>query len=85
MRSKMVKKIRSIVYTCIILHNMIIKDDGRAIAPVHIQDPPVEPVFDCTAFSELIDEEAHWRLKHDLVEHLGRLDLPHLEAHSDDE
>ncbi|MFS7990927.1 hypothetical protein Hanom_Chr11g01064721 [Helianthus anomalus] len=45
MRSKTVRKIRSIVYTCLILHNMIIKDDGRAIAPVHIQDPPVEPVF----------------------------------------
>ncbi|KAJ0870022.1 putative harbinger transposase-derived protein [Helianthus annuus] len=85
MRSKTVKKIRSIVYTCIILHNMIIKDDGRAIAPVHIQDPPVEPVFDDTAYSELIDEETHWRLKHDLVEHLGRLDLPHLEVSSDDE
>ncbi|KAF5811697.1 putative harbinger transposase-derived protein [Helianthus annuus] len=85
MRSKTVKKIRSIVYTCLILHNMIIKDDGRAIAPVHIQDPPVEPVFDDTAYTELIDEDTHWRLKHDLVEHLGSLDLPHLEVDSDEE
>ncbi|KAJ0482109.1 putative harbinger transposase-derived protein [Helianthus annuus] len=85
MRSKTVRKIRSIVYTCLILHNMIIKDDGRAIAPVHIQDPPVEPVFDDTAYTELIDEDTHWRLKHDLVEHLGSLDLPHLEVDSDEE
>ncbi|MFS7896217.1 hypothetical protein Hanom_Chr00s004244g01720891 [Helianthus anomalus] len=64
---------------------MIIKDEGRAIAPVHIQDPPVEPVFDDTAYTELIDEDTHWRLKHDLVEHLGSLDLLHLEVDSDDE
>ncbi|MFS7913559.1 hypothetical protein Hanom_Chr02g00143161 [Helianthus anomalus] len=64
---------------------MIIKDDRSVIALIHIRDPPVEPVFDDTAFSELIDEETHQRLKHDLVEHLGRLDLPHLEENSDDE
>ncbi|KAJ0592820.1 hypothetical protein HanHA300_Chr03g0089571 [Helianthus annuus] len=37
------------------------------------------------AYTELIDEDTHWRLKHDLVEHLGSLDLPHLEVDSDDE
>ena len=85
MRSTSVKKIRMVVYACIIMHNMILKDDGNAIAPVHIRDPPVEPVFDDTVYNELIDEDTHYRLKYDLVEHLGEQDLPHLLADSDDE
>ncbi|XP_022041739.1 uncharacterized protein LOC110944384 [Helianthus annuus] len=59
--------------------------DGNAIAPVHIRDPPVEPVFEDTVYNELIDEDTHYRLKYDLVEHLGEQDLPHLLADSDDE
>ena len=79
-----VKKIRMVVYACIIMHNMILKDDGNAIAPVHIRDPPVEPVFDDTVYNELIDEDTHYRLKYDLVEHLGEQDLPHLLADFDE-
>ncbi|KAJ0534693.1 putative harbinger transposase-derived protein [Helianthus annuus] len=85
MRAMSVKKIRSVVYACIIMHNMILKDDGNAIAPVHIRDPPVEPVFEDTAYNELIDEDTHYRLKYDLVKHLGKQYLPHLLADSDDE
>ncbi|XP_022041073.1 uncharacterized protein LOC110943644 [Helianthus annuus] len=76
---------RMVVYACIIMHNMILKDDGNAITPVHIRDPPVEPVFKDTTYNELIDEDTHYRLKYDLVEHLGEQDLPHLLADSDDE
>ena len=32
MRATSVKKIRMVVYACIIMHNMILKDDGNAIA-----------------------------------------------------
>nr|XP_043620056.1 uncharacterized protein LOC122591895 [Erigeron canadensis] len=39
-------KIAQCVYATCILHNMIIKGDGKAISPVHIMDPPVQPVFD---------------------------------------
>ncbi|XP_022040117.1 uncharacterized protein LOC110942650 [Helianthus annuus] len=46
MRAMSVKKIRNVVYACIIMHNMILIDDGNVIAPVHIRDPTVEPVFD---------------------------------------
>ncbi|XP_022002938.1 uncharacterized protein LOC110900363 [Helianthus annuus] len=85
MRAKSVKKIRFVVYTCIILHNMILKDDGNTIAPVHIRDPPVEPALDDSVLDELMDEDMHWRLKHDLAEHLKRMDLPHLLVDSDEE
>ncbi|XP_021991246.1 protein ALP1-like [Helianthus annuus] len=85
MRATSVKKIRMVVYVCIIMHNIILKDDGNAIAPVHIRDPPVEPVFEDTAYNELIDEDTHYRLKYDLVKHLGEQDLPHLLADSNDE
>ncbi|XP_021980626.1 uncharacterized protein LOC110876772 [Helianthus annuus] len=85
MRATSVKKIRMVVYACIIMHNMILKDDGNAIAPVHIRDPPIEPVFEDTAYNKLIDEDTHYRLKYDLVEHLGEQDLPHLLADSGDE
>ncbi|MFS7890241.1 hypothetical protein Hanom_Chr00s000008g01616431 [Helianthus anomalus] len=59
MRARSVKKIRNVVYTCIILHNMILKDDGKAIAPVHIRDPPVEPTLDDTVLGELMNEDTH--------------------------
>ncbi|XP_022007526.1 uncharacterized protein LOC110906742 [Helianthus annuus] len=79
-----VKKIRNVLYVCIIMHNMILKDDENTITQVHIRDPPVEHVFDDTVYNELIDEDTHYRLKYDLVEHLGEQDLPHLLADSDD-
>ncbi|XP_021979865.1 uncharacterized protein LOC110875987 [Helianthus annuus] len=58
------------------VHNMILKDEGKAIAPVHIRDPPVEPALDNTVLGELMDEDTHWRLKHDLIDHLASQDLP---------
>ncbi|XP_035842219.1 uncharacterized protein LOC110894741 [Helianthus annuus] len=85
MRARSVKKIRSVVYTCIILHNMILKDEGKAIAPVHIRDPSVEPALDDTVLGELMDEDTHWRLKHDLIDHLASQDLPHLLVDSDED
>ncbi|XP_021975411.1 protein ANTAGONIST OF LIKE HETEROCHROMATIN PROTEIN 1-like [Helianthus annuus] len=59
MRARTVGKIRSVVYTCIILHNMILKDDENAIAPVHSRDTPVEPALDDTVLDELMDEDTH--------------------------
>ncbi|KAI3826312.1 hypothetical protein L1987_00358 [Smallanthus sonchifolius] len=65
-------KIRNEVYTCMILHNMILKDDGNAISPVYIRDPPVEPVIDDNVLSELHDVATHISLRFDLVEHIAR-------------
>jgi len=72
-------KIGKIVHASIILHNMVIKDDGRAISPVHIMDAPVDPVYDENVLTELINEEVHHRLRYDLTEHVAAQDLPYLD------
>jgi hypothetical protein len=79
LRPMSVQKIRKIVYTCIILNNMILKDDGMAISPVHIIDPPVAPVFDDNVLQELLDEDINNRLRYDLTEHVAVQDLPYLD------
>ena len=84
MRAYSVGKIRGVVYACMLLHNMIIKDEGRAISPVHIRDPPVEPTFDDNVLRELRNENLHYRLRFDLVEHLDSLNLPYLDADEDE-
>ena len=72
------EKIGKIVHACIILHNMIIKGDGRAISSVHIMDEPVQPVFDDNVLGELLDEDVHHRLRYDLTEYVAAQDLPYL-------
>ena len=57
---------------------MIRRDAGNAISPVHIRDPPVQPVFDERALDELRDEETHFRLRFDLMEHINAQNLPYL-------
>nr|XP_043619981.1 uncharacterized protein LOC122591812 [Erigeron canadensis] len=73
------EKIGKIVTTCTILHNMIIKDDGRAISPVRIMDSPALIVYDRNVLRELHDEEVHHRLRYDLTAHVSGLDLAYLD------
>nr|XP_043629849.1 protein ALP1-like [Erigeron canadensis] len=68
-------KIGKVVEACCILHNMIIKDDGREISPVHIMDQPTPIVYDHSVLPELHDENVHHRLRYDLTEHVSGLDL----------
>nr|XP_043633533.1 protein ALP1-like [Erigeron canadensis] len=70
LRAMTVDKITNIVHACIILHNMIIKDDGRAISPVRIVDRGVQVVYNHDAVDEIEDEEVHHRLRYDLTEHV---------------
>nr|XP_043629808.1 putative nuclease HARBI1 [Erigeron canadensis] len=72
-------KIGHYVYAVCILHNMVIKGDGRAISPVHIMDQPVQPVWDDTFYAELLNEDIHHRLRYDLTEHVWAQDLGHLD------
>nr|XP_043616661.1 uncharacterized protein LOC122588584 [Erigeron canadensis] len=73
------EKIGKVVAACTILHNMIIKDNGRAISPVHIMDPPVPRVYNQEANRELQDEDMHHRLRYDLTTHISALDLSYLD------
>jgi hypothetical protein len=57
MRSTTRTKLANIVNTCIILRNMFIKEDGNAIAPVHIMDHSVAPVLDDEVLRELRNEQ----------------------------
>nr|XP_043618318.1 uncharacterized protein LOC122590043 [Erigeron canadensis] len=66
-------------WACTILHNMIIKDNGRTISPVHIMDPPVPRVYNPEAYRELQDEDVHHRLRYDLTTHVSALDLSYLD------
>nr|XP_043639361.1 uncharacterized protein LOC122610434 [Erigeron canadensis] len=79
MRAMTVDKITNIVHVCIILHNMILKDDGRAMSPVRCMDTGVQVVYNHDAVDEIEHEEVHHRLRYDLTEHVGRLNLSHLD------
>jgi hypothetical protein len=79
LRAMSVQKIRKLVYTCIILNNMILKEDQRAISPVHIIDSLVAPVYDPNVLPELLDEDIHNRLRYDLTEHVAAQALPYLD------
>lgn len=65
-----IERISKLVYTCVILHNMIIHDAGTAIFPVHIRDPPIQPVFGEAALAEIRHEETHFRIRFDLIKHI---------------
>ncbi|XP_042380436.1 protein ALP1-like [Zingiber officinale] len=75
--------LRDIMYTCIILHNMIIEDEGEAVSnwmgdeenhPMRVKQgstPEFQEYFwrNC----ELRDSETHHQLRADLVEHIWAL------------
>nr|GEX31595.1 hypothetical protein [Tanacetum cinerariifolium] len=68
---------QSRLYTCIILHNMIILDNGNAICrdffpeEQHRDDDPVRTHAESMQVTqEIIDRTAHLSLKADLVEHI---------------
>nr|GEV55766.1 hypothetical protein [Tanacetum cinerariifolium] len=70
-------RLSDIMYTCLILHNMIIHDNGKAICPdyfpeeQHHADDPVRTHAESMQFiQEIIDITAHLSLKVDLVEHI---------------
>ncbi|XP_022019659.1 uncharacterized protein LOC110919707 [Helianthus annuus] len=69
------KSIHSIVYACIILHNMLIKQDGRATSPDWVPDPPTQVHVPENIQQQLRDEETHFRLRYDFIELVGSLGL----------
>ncbi|GJZ72228.1 ALP1-like protein [Tanacetum coccineum] len=70
-------RLSDIMYTCLILHNMIIHDKGKAICldyfseEQHRADDPVRTHAESMQFTQdIIDRTAHLSLKADLVEHI---------------
>nr|XP_043615980.1 uncharacterized protein LOC122587885 [Erigeron canadensis] len=74
MRDK--EKIPNAMYACVILHNMILKDDGNTISPVYIRDPPNDLCATAPNFLyNLRNKETHYMLRRDITEHMGDLDI----------
>nr|GEW89494.1 hypothetical protein [Tanacetum cinerariifolium] len=74
-RSRSLKRITHLMYTCIILHNMIRKEKGKVSdfypEEQHREDDPVRSAQDrLRVIREIHDEETHLNLKADLVEHI---------------
>nr|XP_043611840.1 uncharacterized protein LOC122583509 [Erigeron canadensis] len=79
-----VNKIKRIMYACVILHNMIVQDNGNAISDFeedYLSDPTNVPTrtwdervaTQMRAFGELRDRRTHHRLRTALVEHVWNL------------
>nr|XP_043630217.1 protein ALP1-like [Erigeron canadensis] len=77
-----INKIKRIMYTCVLLHNMVVKYNGRAISPLDLElipDNPPTRSWDervdiqlCMTW-ELRDRATHNRLRGALVEHIWNL------------
>ncbi|XP_073045717.1 uncharacterized protein [Primulina eburnea] len=72
-------KCKEIIYTCIILHNMIVEDEGHAISMwdfeerdnfIANQGSTIEFDEYLRRNTELRDSHMHHQLRHDLVEHI---------------
>ena len=79
-RSWYKKNIKDIMYTCIILHNMIVEDEGEAIIDWvgDVEEAIAPTTRGCDESfqaymqrnTELRDREMHHRLRADLVDHI---------------
>ena len=69
------QKIINVMYTCCILHNMILKDEGKALSPVHIRDPEPAEEEDTNSVRRLKDDNIHHRLRYDIAEHIFQQNL----------
>ncbi|XP_042752034.1 uncharacterized protein LOC122194835 [Lactuca sativa] len=91
-RSYEVKRLQHVMYACIILHNMILEDEGRAICRYNENEvlPNVEgEVVGTQEYRvnrrEVHNRDIHQALRADLVEHIYRAHIqpPHELSHDD--
>ncbi|KAJ0915552.1 putative harbinger transposase-derived protein [Helianthus annuus] len=79
-------QIGNVMYTCIILHNMILKDEGRAVVTYYDDDDP-QPgnvTDEDKAANEFLikSRDIHHNLRADLVKHVST--IPGFETDEDD-
>jgi hypothetical protein len=74
------KKLRNIMYTCIILHNMILEDEGNAICGGDYEPYEIETQISeeerAANVREVRNSEKHHALRSDLTDHIWRIRLP---------
>ena len=74
-------KIRKVMYACIILHNMILEDEGHVICPFdenvnqanEEEDVEISEQQYNANIREVRNTETHHNLRSDLIEHINRL------------
>ena len=49
---------------------MILKDEGKALSPVHKRDPEPAEEEDTNSVRRLKDDNIHHRLRYDIAEHI---------------
>ena len=71
------RNLSDIMYTCIIFHNMIIRNKGRAMCPIWFEDeghrdhdPLRSHEQSLVINQEIIDRTTHLNLKADLIKHV---------------
>nr|XP_043633292.1 uncharacterized protein LOC122604463 [Erigeron canadensis] len=81
-RPLIINKIKRIMYSCVLLHNMVVEYNGRAISPLDLElipDTPPTRSWDervdiqLRMTGELCDRATHNRLRGALVEHIWNL------------
>jgi hypothetical protein len=72
--------IEDIMHACVILHNMVIEDEQGQGLPISVHEvplPTLEPDITFQQFARGVaaieNEELHYSLRGDLIEHLWRL------------
>lgn len=63
-------KMENLMYVCVILHNMILKDKEKALSPIHIHDPPTKENNDEDNSHRMKDNHTYHRLRYNIVEYI---------------
>lgn len=68
------------MYTCLILHNMILKDEWVVICSVHDADLPTDKEVNVDMIMELHDPETHHQFWSHLVDYIKYACIPSLKT-----
>ncbi|WVZ98671.1 hypothetical protein U9M48_044078, partial [Paspalum notatum var. saurae] len=63
------RQLKDIMMCCIILHNMIVEDEGVHAGNTYFSDIGYVPPIHVCRVGTLQNKNAHFQLKHDLIEH----------------